>query len=64
MKELIKPLAEDRIVGSDRRQYPGMIKRRLEGLFEIPNPGDDFRIQQRVQVGITQRFLLQRIEAT
>ena len=39
-----------------------MVERRIQRLFEFPDPGDDLRLEQRVQVAAVLGFLLQRIE--
>ena len=57
MKELIELLAESRIVGSDGGQHSGMVKRRIQRLFELADLGDDLGVQQRVQVAAAQGFL-------
>ena len=63
VKQLVEPLAEGGVVGSDRRQNSGMIEGSIERLFHVPNPSNNPRVQQGVQVGVGQRLLLQRIEA-
>ena len=62
VKELVEFLAERRIVGSDGGQHSRMVERRIERLFQLADPCDDFRIEQRIQVAGSLRLLLQRIE--
>jgi len=63
VEELVKLCTESGVVGCDGGQYPGVVERRIERLFELPDPGNDFRLKQRVQVAAVLGFLLQRIEA-
>ena len=63
VKELVKLFAESRVVGRDRGQHPRMVERRIQRLLELPDPGDDLRLEQRVQVVTVLGLLLQGIEA-
>ena len=62
MEKLVKLCAESGVVGRDRGQHSRMIERRIQRLFEFADPGDDFRVEQRVQVAAVLGFLPQRVE--
>src|SRR6185437_15627807 len=61
-KELVKLCTEGCVVGRDGGQHSRMIESRIQRLFEFADPGNDFRLEQRVQVAAVLGFLLQRIE--
>ena len=63
MEELVEFLAESRIVGSDGGQHPGMVERRIQRLFEFPDPVMIHPNRAGIQVLTGQRLLLQRIKA-
>jgi len=62
VEKFVKLCAESRVVGRNGGQYSGMIERGIQGLFEFPDPGNDLRLEQRVQVAAVLGFLLQGIE--
>ena len=62
-EELVKTGAKSRVVGGDRGQHSGMVKRRIQPLFQFAHPRNDARVHQRIEVAEARNLFPQGIES-